>query len=214
MFVSGARGTEQGTRSVSGGASTPVAAAEALAAAGPSSAAIRSFLGRWFRWERLIRGLQKAPSGFAPPVTPTTCKQSVAKPAADVRRAVAPPANWQGAPLHSERASALLLPSGPRNRWNKEHGHSLLRVRWVAPGRAGSLSGAIPGASSGQIVFLYGFYIVARGLIVVHRTRPVYTYVLFGLIALLVEGGGYYAMQRAAERMQTESGQSVPAARE
>lgn len=77
----------------------------------------------------------------------------------------------------------------------------------------GFLTGHIsPKLGGGQIVFLYGFYIVARGLIGMHRTRPGYTYVLFGLIALLVQGMGYYAYQRAADGMKDEARQSQPAA--
>lgn len=75
----------------------------------------------------------------------------------------------------------------------------------------GSIS---PQLGGGQIVFLYGFYIVAQGLIVRHRTRPIYTYVVFAFIALFVQGAGYYAMQRAANEVQAEAGQSAPAARE
>lgn len=51
-----------------------------------------------------------------------------------------------------------------------------------------------PRLGLGQLLWLYGFYIGARGLIVLHKAKPIPTFVLVGVLAMIVEGSGYYAL--------------------
>ena len=62
----------------------------------------------------------------------------------------------------------------------------------------GLLGGLIsPRLGLGQLLWLYGFYIGARGLIVLHKSKPIPTFVLVGVLAMIVEGSGYYALNHA-----------------
>jgi hypothetical protein len=68
---------------------------------------------------------------------------------------------------------------------------------------AGGLGSLVsPGSNLGQVLWLWGFYIVARGIIVLHRSRPVQTFVVLGVLALAVEGFSFYAMNQARARME------------
>ncbi len=59
-----------------------------------------------------------------------------------------------------------------------------------------------PQVEFGQVVWLYGFYIVAKGIIALHRSRPVPTFVVLAVLGLMVESFSFFAMKNARTPME------------